>query len=451
MTNNYEIVYVKGDLTITATELVIEIIGATDTLTYNGDEQEVTGYEVKIPEGATIIEAEISGPSEAIAKGKDVDGGSNADLTYPMGLKDTDFSTTNTNYDVTFKVTDGWLKITPATLKITVKDQTYTYNGKPQGEGDTAYEDPAEIAEKVTVEGLKGSDALTSIVLDGQETAAGEYAGKITATNAAVGTATGNYEIEYVAGKLTISGAPITVTIKEQTFTYNGEAQGFDNETITENLDDYIEVTGLIEGEEVVSITIDGQETNAGTYAEKIVIKEVVISKTASPSVVPGIMRATSDPNDSTGNYDFDLEAGTLQIDKAKLTITAIDQTYKYNGKQQGEDNATYTEGFDAKVTVEGLQGSDVLTSITLDGRETAVGEYAEKIVPSGAEIGEATDNYEIEYVAGKLTIKKATDPTPGTGDNTNIKLWLAMTLTSAAGLGGMMWLAFRKKKREQN
>ena len=207
----------------------------------------------------------------------------------------------------------------------------------------------------------------------------------------------------------------------------------------------------MIEGEEVVSITIDGQETNAGTYAEKIVIKEVVISKTASPSVVPGIMRATSDPNDSTGNYDFDLEAGTLQIDKAKLTITAIDQTYKYNGKQQGEDNATYTEGFDAKVTVEGLQGSDVLTSITLDGRETAVGEYAEKIVPSGAEIGEATDNYEIEYVAGKLTIKKATDPTPGTGDNTNIKLWLAMTLTSAAGLGGMMWLAFRKKKREQN
>ena len=42
-------------------------------------------------------------------------------------------------------------------------------------------------------------------------------------------------------------------------------------------------------------------------------------------------------------------------------------------------------------------------------------------------------------------------DDTPVTGDNSRINLWLVMTLTSAAGLGGMIWLALRKKKREEN
>ena len=98
--------------------------------------------------------------------------------------------------------------------------------------------------------------------------------------------------------------------------------------------------------------------------------------------------------------------AGKLTITKAALTITADDQAYTYNGAAQGEDNATYTD--DSKVTVEGLKGSDALTSVTLNGQETNVGEYAGKIAPSAAEIGEATGNYDITYVAGKLTITKA-------------------------------------------
>jgi len=44
-------------------------------------------------------------------------------------------------------------QIDPAPLTITAKDQTLTYNGKTQGEGDTVYADAAQIAEKVTVKG----------------------------------------------------------------------------------------------------------------------------------------------------------------------------------------------------------------------------------------------------------------------------------------------------------
>ena len=45
-------------------------------------------------------------------------------------------------------------------LTITAKDQTYEYNGQTQGEGDTVYADPAQIAEKITVEGLQADDKI---------------------------------------------------------------------------------------------------------------------------------------------------------------------------------------------------------------------------------------------------------------------------------------------------
>ena len=88
-------------------------------------------------------------------------------------------------------------------LTIIAKDQTYVYNGQTQGEGDTVYEDPAQIAEKITVEGLQGSDALTSITIDGQGQEIGEY--DLIPSNATIGEATGNYKISYVNGTLTIT------------------------------------------------------------------------------------------------------------------------------------------------------------------------------------------------------------------------------------------------------
>ncbi|MBR3096305.1 MAG: InlB B-repeat-containing protein, partial [Bacteroidales bacterium] len=75
--------------------VTVTITGHNDTKTYTGSEQSVTGYEISIPEGATLTEEEIHGPAQtaAIAKGTDVDGGSNADKTYPMGLAAGAFST----------------------------------------------------------------------------------------------------------------------------------------------------------------------------------------------------------------------------------------------------------------------------------------------------------------------------------------------------------------------
>ena len=275
----------------------------------------------------------------------------------------------------------GKLTITKAALTITANDQEYVYNAAPQGEDNKTYTDDS----KVTVEGLQGDDALTSITLNGQETNVGEYDGKIVPSAAQIGENTGNYEIEYVAGKLTIKKAILTITANDQGYVYNGAPQGEDNKTYTD--DSKVTVDGLKGSDKLTSITLNGQETNVGEYADKIV-----------PSA--------AEIGEATGNYDIAYEAGKLTITKAALTITANDQEYVYNGAAQGENNATYTD--DSKVTVEGLQGSDALTSVTLNGQERNVGEYTGKIVPSAAQIGENTGDYEIEYVAGKLTITKA-------------------------------------------
>ncbi len=108
---------------------------------------------------------------------------------------------------VTF-TTNATVKITTAPLTVTAKDQTYRYNGTTQGEGDTVYEDPAVIAGKVEVDGLKGADTLASIILDGQGTDAGTYPIEPSQASVANGgdTVTGNYDINYVNGTLTILG-----------------------------------------------------------------------------------------------------------------------------------------------------------------------------------------------------------------------------------------------------
>lgn len=129
-----------------------------------------------------------------------------------------------------------------ATLTITANDQTLTYNGETQGEGDTAYEDPAEIAEKITVKGLIGSDEITSVTLDGQGKGIDEY--DLVPSNAAVNglseAENGNYAITYVNGKLTIEAAKCALTInyvyengEEAAQTYTGNVEIFKEYSVT--------------------------------------------------------------------------------------------------------------------------------------------------------------------------------------------------------------------------
>ena len=208
-------------------KLQVRITGNTDTKTYNGNEQSVTGYTVEYkvgsddwtttaPDGVSVT---LKTAGTDVAKGTNV----NTDPGYPMGLTKDSFTVDpGTNiFDPTtdFTVTDGWLKITPKALTITAKDKIYTYNGEAQGPAGTY---TAEFDTYVTVEGLQGSDALTSITLTGSQTNVGTYTDEIVPSAAAIGENTSNYEITYVEGDLTITKAPLTITADSASKEYDG-------------------------------------------------------------------------------------------------------------------------------------------------------------------------------------------------------------------------------------
>ena len=240
------------------------------------------------------------------------------------------------------------------------------------------------------------------------------------------------------AGTLTITKAKLVITAKDQSYVYNAELQGENNASYYDDIEAKISWTGLMPGEVISGVTLDGREMNVGVYEGKIVPSALTIRKATR-----GLLRAAA--TNLTDNYDIEYVGGKLTITKAPLTITAKDRVYTYNGELQGPEGS-YTSGFDAYVTVSGLKGSDALTGITLTGREKEIGVYAGRIQVSGAVVGDATDNYEISYRPGKLTIAK--EVAPQTGDRSRSLLLTTMLAVSALGMIGFAWIPLRRRKR---
>jgi hypothetical protein len=344
-----------------------------------------------IPTGGYIYDATPKTPAVTVKYGdktltKDVD--YTVSYSNNVNAGDNTASVTVTDiaggdYDVSGTKT---FSIAQAPLTVKAANQSLVYNGSAQGEDNKTYTSATDIAAKVSAEGLKGSDALTSITLNGTKKDKGVYANTIEPSAAIVGTATNNYEITYVSGTLTISaktlkpeseGGTLKVDISPTTTDYNGAVQTptvtlKDGDT-TISPDDY--TVTYKKGTEVA------ETKNVGDYTV------VIESK-------------------STANYTFNTTR-TFSITKATLTVTAANQSFVYDGSAKGEDNKTYTNATDiaAKVSVTGLQGTDALTSITLNGTKEHKGVYANTIEPSAAIVGTATDNYNIKYVSGTLTI----------------------------------------------
>ena len=246
---------------------------------------------------------------------------------------------------------DGTLTITKASLTITA--QAYTIK---QGEALPTFE--------ATYEGFKNeetADVLTTLpVLSTTATSVsepGEYEIAVSGAEAQ------NYEISYVAGKLTITEAdPLVVTAKDYTIEYGDALPAFE----------FTSEGATIEGSPAITCEATSKSP-VGTYP-------IVITK------------------GSVANYNDTYVNGTLTIEKAPLTITAQDYTIK-QGEALPTFEATY-EGFKNNET------ADVLTTLpTLSTTATSASEPGEyEIAVSGAE----ARNYEISYVAGKLTITEA-------------------------------------------
>ncbi len=279
------------------------------------------------------------------------------------------------NYDIHYNTRTGGLTVNKASLTVTAKNDSKTYDGN-------AYSGGNGVSYAGFVNG-DGASALSGTVGYGGTSQGTVNAGSYTIT--ASGLTSGNYDISYVAGALTVGKASLTVTARNDSKTYDGNAYSGGNG---------VTYAGFVSGEgaSVLSGTVGYGGTsqgavNAGTYAI-----------TAS-----GL---------SSGNYDISYVAGTLTIGVATVNLTIT------------PDAATKTYGDALSLTgfsTSGLVGSDSISSVTLTSAGTAAtanaGSY--DISSSNAVFGTGSaSNYDIHYntLTDGLTVKAR--PITVTADN---------------------------------
>jgi predicted outer membrane repeat protein len=171
-----------------------------------------------------------------------------------------------------------------------------------------------------------------------------------------------------VAQPINITKAPLTIKADHKNRKY-----GATNPIFT------IQVTGLVKGETLSTLGGGEAITDASTNSP---VGEYDIDIRPVTSV----------------NYEVTYEQGLLTIEKALLTITANDRTRKY-GETDSLFTASYA-GFVNEDSVGVLIAPAVISTVATIS--SSVGEYPITAADAVAE------NYEISYVAGKLTITKA-------------------------------------------
>ena len=160
---------------------------------------------------------------------------------------------------------------------------------------------------------------------------------------------------------------------------------------------------------DVVSAAVKGTVTNVADSADDNNVVTAVVIQNASGTqtndqyktitLVPGALKITR------------RGAGEM-----KVVLTAADNTAVYDGQPHGaKRNAAGAIEAGTSYTITNLAEGHSVQTVAIDGTETAVGEYPNKLVPSDAVIVDAngkdvTANYEITYRPGTLTITEVTD-----------------------------------------
>lgn len=335
---------VKGILTITPIDtVVVTITGNTDTKVYNGAEQSVTGYTVKISD-PKYTEADFKFTGDPKASRTDVG-------TTPMGLTANSFVNNNSNFkNVTFVVEeDGYLTITKRPLTIEGQSsEPITYDGQTHSFMDwwpVTATDNTGLVSGHEVSGI-------SYLLTGKD--AGSYTGEFTGTAKVMAgevDVTGNYDIEYAPGEMLIEPAEkivIKITGNTATETYDGTEKSVTGYT-TDVPDSSITVA-LKEGK---AATAKG--TNVGKYMMGLEAEDFVVS--------------------STNNYKeiaVVVEDGYLDItpitDEVVVTITGHKDEFTYDGQEHT------VKGYDTSISNQLYKATDFTFTGKAEVSRTEVG-----------------------------------------------------------------------------
>jgi len=244
--SNYIITKEFGKLTVTAEdgEVVVVITGHKKSFEYDGNEKSVKGYDVSITKGSTYEVSDFTFNGNDEVKGTEAG-------TYDMGLKPEDFTNNNENYgNVTFRVTDGQLIITPKSI---TPDGPNTPEDKKTGITAT---DPADSIYdgKAHVNPLKVTDTKTGKDLVENKDYTLTYVGDV------INVGTVKIEVKGIGNYTGEFTKKYQITPREYTVTTDSAEKPYDGTALTAGG----RVNGLVEGE-TVNFKTTGSQTNAGT------------------------------------------------------------------------------------------------------------------------------------------------------------------------------------------
>ena len=325
---NYTITTAEGELEVTAVtdEVVVTITGHNSTVTYNGSEQSVNGYDVSIaPEGVSYTTADFSFNGTAEAKGTDAG-------TYQMGLKADQFANTNGNFKkVTFVVNDGKLTINPVdevVVTITGHNDTVPYDGDEHTvtgydvsisndlykEGDFTFSGTAEA---------KGTEAIAFLIPLVCYAVIGGYAAE------AKGTDAGTYPMGLKAEQFSNNNEnfkKVTFVVEDGSLTINKRNVVLTSETASKTYD------GTALTKPIVKVTGDGFV--AGEVSD---IKATGSVTHVSAGEVTNTITYTEGTNFKESNYNITKTEGKLSITPlggVVVTIKGQTKTVTYDGEE---------------------------------------------------------------------------------------------------------------------
>ena len=370
-----------GELKITPSNaaVVVTIKGnIKDDAIYNGKTQSVRGYTVDyggLNSASFTVEYKGEG-TEPTASGKNVD-------TYYMGLTDSSFTVTSTNYsNVTVKVEDGYLKINPVSDEVVI-----TINGKID---DTAYNGTEQTVTGYTVDYGKRNPDDFNISYTGEATASGKDAGTyymdLIKDNFIV--TSGNYSnIKVVVndGRLTIGKRTVTLVSDDLSKEYDGSPLvNGDTPLKTED--------GWVNGEGA-TYTFTGSRTYPGTTKNG------------------NTFEVNYNANTDEKNYEVKKTFGDLTVTnrnaKYEINLTGRSAIYSYNGGEQSID------GFEA-LTFEIAGHTYTVTGASHEAKGTHVSSSPYQGVISGTAVvrdandKDVTAQFTVNLTPGTLTITPA-------------------------------------------
>ena len=376
---NVEFVIEDGTLTINPAAVTVTITGNTDSKVYDGSEKTVEGYDVSI-DNDLYTEDDFAFSGNAVVKGTDVG-------TYPMGLAVDQFTNNNKNFNVTFKVDDGKLNITPATDKVTVtiteKSGTETYDGTEK---------------TVTGYTVRISNPLYTekdFAFSGDATVKGTNAGtyNMELDDSDFANTNKNFtNVEFVIedGTLTINPASVLVNItgNNDTKVYNGKEQ---------------EVSGY-----TVSISNPLYKEEYFTFANEAIAKGTEVG-----SYFMGLSQSNFTNNNQNFMVAVNVYDGQLEItpvtDEIIVTIKGNTDTLSYNGGEQSVSGYEVTNISSTLYTESDFAFNGVATAKGTNVGEYPMGLNAEKFANTSMNFTNVKFDVEdgvLEIVPEQVTVK---------------------------------------------